>query len=65
MPKGSITSVLRLYVPVDDSRDPTPSSTVVHMKATAVHSRSMLELAIHPVADMHDFIPHTIDSPAI
>ena len=49
--KGSITSVQAVYVPADDLTDPAPATTVAHLDATTVLSRSIVELGIYPAVD--------------
>ena len=48
---GSITSVQAVYVPADDLTDPAPATTVAHLDATTVLSRSIVELGIYPAVD--------------
>ena len=48
---GSITSVQAVYVPADDLTDPAPATTFAHLDATAVLSRSIVELGIYPAVD--------------
>ena len=49
--KGSITSVQAIYVPADDLTDPAPATTFVHLDATTVLSRSIVEQGIYPAID--------------
>ena len=48
---GSITSVQAVYVPADDLTDPAPATTIAHLDATTVLSRSIVELGIYPAVD--------------
>ena len=48
---GSITSVQAVYVPADYLTDPAPATTFVHLDATTVLSRSIVELGIYPAVD--------------
>lgn len=48
---GSITSVQAVYVPADDLTDPAPATTFVHLDATTVLSRAIVELGIYPAVD--------------
>ena len=48
---GSITSVQAVYVPADDMTDPAPATTVTHLDAKTVLSRSIAELGIYPAVD--------------
>ena len=52
--KGSITSVQAVYVPADDLTDPAPATTVAHLDATTVLSRSISSLGIYPAVDPLD-----------
>ena len=49
--KGSITSVQAVYVPADDLTDPAPATTLAHLDATTVLSRSIASLGIYPAVD--------------
>ncbi|MBR3384020.1 MAG: F0F1 ATP synthase subunit beta [Atopobiaceae bacterium] len=49
--EGSITSVQAIYVPADDLTDPAPATTITHLDATTVLSRSISELGIYPAVD--------------
>ena len=49
--KGSITSVQAVYVPADDLTDPAPATTLAHLDATTVLSRSIASLGIFPAVD--------------
>lgn len=48
---GSITSVQAVYVPADDLTDPAPATTFVHLDATTVLSRKIVEKGIYPAVD--------------
>ncbi len=48
---GSITSVQAVYVPADDITDPAPSTTFMHLDATTVLSRKLVELGLYPAID--------------
>lgn len=48
---GSITSVQAVYVPADDLTDPAPATTFVHLDATTVLSRKIVEQGIYPAVD--------------
>lgn len=48
---GSVTSVQAVYVPADDLTDPAPSTTFVHLDATTVLSRKIVEQGIYPAVD--------------
>ncbi len=52
--KGSITSVQAIYVPADDLTDPAPATSVAHLDATTVLSRSIAEKGIYPAVDPLD-----------
>jgi len=45
---GSITSVQAIYVPADDFTDPATATTFVHLDATTVLSRELVEQGIYP-----------------
>jgi len=49
--RGSITSVQAIYVPADDLTDPAPATTFVHLDATTVLSRQIVDLGIYPAVD--------------
>lgn len=51
---GSITSVQAVYVPADDLTDPAPASVFVHLDATTVLSRKIVEKGIYPAVDPLD-----------
>ena len=48
---GSVTSVQAVYVPADDLTDPAPATTFVHLDATTVLSRKIVEQGIYPAID--------------
>lgn len=48
---GSITSVQAVYVPADDITDPAPATTFLHLDASIVLSRKLVELGIYPAID--------------
>lgn len=48
---GSITSVQAVYVPADDITDPAPATTFMHLDASTVLSRKLVELGIYPAID--------------
>jgi len=48
---GAITSVQAVYVPADDITDPAPSTTFMHLDASTVLSRKLVELGIFPAID--------------
>lgn len=48
---GSITSIQAVYVPADDLTDPAPATTFVHLDATTVLSRDIVEQGIYPAID--------------
>src|SRR5256886_1681461 len=52
--QGSITSVQAICVPADDLTDPAPATTVAHLDATTVLSRSIAEKGIYPAVDPLD-----------
>jgi len=49
--KGSITSVQAVYVPADDITDPAPATTFMHLDASTVLSRKLVELGLYPAID--------------
>ncbi|MDI6703802.1 MAG: F0F1 ATP synthase subunit beta [bacterium] len=59
--QGSITSVQAIYVPADDLTDPAPSTTFVHLDATIVLSRRIVELGIYPAVDPLDSTSRILD----
>lgn len=48
---GSITSVQAVYVPADDITDPAPATTFLHLDASTVLSRKLVEQGIYPSVD--------------
>lgn len=48
---GSITSVQAVYVPADDITDPAPATTFLHLDASIVLSRKLVELGLYPAID--------------
>ena len=48
---GSITSVQAVYVPADDITDPAPATTFIHLDASTVLSRKLVELGLYPAID--------------
>ncbi len=48
---GSITSVQAVYVPADDITDPAPATTFLHLDASTVLSRKLVELGLFPAVD--------------
>lgn len=48
---GAITSVQAVYVPADDITDPAPATTFMHLDASTVLSRKLVELSIYPAVD--------------
>ena len=51
---GSITSVQAVYVPADDITDPAPATTFMHLDASTVLSRKLVELGLYPAIDPLD-----------
>lgn len=51
---GSITSVQAVYVPADDITDPAPATTFLHLDASTVLSRRLVELGLYPAIDPLD-----------
>lgn len=49
--RGSITSVQAVYVPADDITDPAPATTFLHLDASIVLSRKLVEMGIYPAID--------------
>ena len=62
--KGSITSVQAIYVPADDLTDPAPATTFLHLDATTVLSRQIVEMGIYPAVDPLDSTSRILD-PAV
>jgi len=48
---GSITSIQAVYVPADDITDPATATTFIHLDASTVLSRKLVELGIYPAVD--------------
>jgi F-type H+-transporting ATPase subunit beta len=48
---GSITSIQAVYVPADDITDPAAVATFVHLDASTVLSRKLVELGLYPAVD--------------
>jgi F-type H+-transporting ATPase subunit beta len=48
---GSITSIQAVYVPADDITDPAPATTFMHLDASTVLSRKLVELGLYPAID--------------
>jgi F-type H+-transporting ATPase subunit beta len=48
---GSITSIQAVYVPADDITDPATATTFIHLDASTVLSRKLVELGIYPAID--------------
>ena len=48
---GSITSVQAVYVPADDITDPAPATTFMHLDASTVLTRKLVELGLYPAVD--------------
>lgn len=48
---GSITSVQAVYVPADDITDPAPATTFMHLDASTVLSRKLVEFGLYPAID--------------
>lgn len=48
---GSITSIQAVYVPADDITDPAPATTFMHLDASTVLSRKLVELGFYPAID--------------
>lgn len=45
---GAITSIQAVYVPADDITDPAPATTFMHLDASTVLDRKLVELGIYP-----------------
>lgn len=45
---GAITSVQAVYVPADDITDPAPATTFMHLDASTVLDRKLVELGLYP-----------------
>jgi F-type H+-transporting ATPase subunit beta len=48
---GAITSIQAVYVPADDITDPAPATTFIHLDASTVLSRRLVELGLYPAID--------------
>lgn len=48
---GSITSIQAVYVPADDITDPAPATTFLHLDASTVLSRKLVELGLYPAIE--------------
>ena len=48
---GSITSIQAVYVPADDITDPAPATTFMHLDASTVLSRRLVELGLYPAVE--------------
>ncbi|MBA3953827.1 F0F1 ATP synthase subunit beta [Candidatus Dependentiae bacterium] len=48
---GSITSIQAVYLPADDITDPAAATTFIHLDASTVLSRRLVELGIYPAVD--------------
>lgn len=48
---GAITSIQAVYVPADDITDPAPATTFMHLDASTVLSRKLVELGLYPAVD--------------
>ncbi|MGC2310555.1 MAG: F0F1 ATP synthase subunit beta [Candidatus Babeliaceae bacterium] len=48
---GAITSIQAVYVPADDITDPASATTFVHLDASTVLSRKLVELGLYPAID--------------
>lgn len=48
---GSITSIQAVYVPADDITDPAAATTFLHLDASTVLSRKLVELGLYPAID--------------
>jgi F-type H+-transporting ATPase subunit beta len=51
---GAITSIQAVYVPADDITDPAPATTFLHLDASTVLSRKLVELGLYPAIDPLD-----------
>ena len=51
---GAITSIQAVYVPADDITDPAPATTFMHLDASTVLSRKLVELGLYPAIDPLD-----------
>lgn len=48
---GAITSIQAVYVPADDITDPAPATTFMHLDASTVLSRKLVELGLYPAIE--------------
>lgn len=48
---GAITSIQAVYVPADDITDPAPATTFMHLDASTVLSRKLVEVGLYPAID--------------
>jgi F-type H+/Na+-transporting ATPase subunit beta len=48
---GAITSIQAVYIPADDITDPAAATTFVHLDASTVLSRKLVELGLYPAVD--------------
>jgi F-type H+-transporting ATPase subunit beta len=48
---GSVTSIQAVYVPSDDMTDPAVTATFVHLDASTVLTRHLVDLGIYPAID--------------
>jgi F-type H+-transporting ATPase subunit beta len=48
---GAITSIQAVFVPADDITDPAPATTFMHLDASTVLERQMVELGLYPAID--------------
>ncbi|OGB83661.1 F0F1 ATP synthase subunit beta [candidate division TM6 bacterium RIFCSPHIGHO2_12_FULL_32_22] len=51
---GAITSIQAVYIPADDITDPAAATTFMHLDASTVLSRKLVELGIYPAVDPLD-----------
>ncbi|XP_022889300.1 uncharacterized protein LOC111404773 [Olea europaea var. sylvestris] len=56
--EGSIISIQVVYVPTDDSTDPTPATTFAHLDATIVLLRGLAVKGIYLAVDPLDSPPY-------
>ena len=62
---GSITSVQAIYVPADDFTDPAIATTFVHLDATTILSRELVELGIYPAISPLESTSRLLDKNAV
>jgi F-type H+-transporting ATPase subunit beta len=62
---GSVTSVQAVYVPADDLTDPAPATTFVHLDATTVLSRKIVEQGIYPAVDPLDSTSRILEADVV